>query len=168
MIDCRQVQTGDLTMPRAPPPCSISSTTWTQHAWMSIPRTPIICTWYLVFAMYIYIYVCLEASDYRFFVARTTNRHGHWVCCMPMGGKNSFKHTASSSVDHMVQVTVKRRLFLTTSVIPISRLKIVYSLDGGPSQGWMSAVLGKISKLIVVGFKNKQKERGKKAIIKYS
>ena len=66
-----------------------------------------------------------------------TNRYGHWVCwtsacCMSMGGKN----TASSSVEHVVQVKIKRLLFLVTSVTPISTLKVVvYSLDGGPSQG---------------------------------
>ena len=28
------------------------------------------------------------------FFSRTTNRHEHWVCWMPMGGKNSLmKHT---------------------------------------------------------------------------
>ena len=79
---------------------------------MSIYR---VCTWYfVVFAMY--TYACLEACDYRAFVASMTNRHGHWVCwtsaCwMSMGGKN----TASSSVEHVVKVTVKRRLFLVTS-----------------------------------------------------
>ena len=36
-----------------------------------------------------------------------------------MGGKN----TASSSVEHVVEVTVKSRLFLVTSVTPISTLK---------------------------------------------
>ena len=62
----------------------------------------------------VYLYVCLEACGCRAFVAinRMTNRHGHWVCwtcaCwMSMGGKN----TASSSVEHVVEVTVKRRLF---------------------------------------------------------
>ena len=90
---------------------------------MSIYRA---CTWYfVVFAMY--TYACLEACDYRAFVACMTNRHGHWVCgtsaCwMSMGGKN----TAISSVEHVVvEVTVKRRLFLVTSVTPISTLKIV-------------------------------------------
>ena len=45
------------------------------------------------------MYVCLEACDNRAFVARMTNRHGHWMCwttaacsaCwMLMGGKNSL------------------------------------------------------------------------------
>ena len=44
------------------------------------------------------IYVSLEACDDRAVVSRMTNRHGHWVCWMSMGGKNSFKHTASSSM----------------------------------------------------------------------
>ena len=26
------------------------------------------------------VYVCLEACDYKAFVSRMTNRHGHWVC----------------------------------------------------------------------------------------
>ena len=44
----------------------------------------------------------------------------------------------------MVEVTAKRRLFLVTAVTPISTQKWC-SLDGGPSQGWVSAVyLGKI------------------------
>ena len=55
---------------------------------MSIYRA---CTrYFVVFAMY--TYACLEACDYRAFVASMTNRHGHWVCwiitCwMSMGGK---------------------------------------------------------------------------------
>ena len=41
---------------------------------MSISR--VYHTWhFVVFAMY--GYVCLEACDYRAFVARMTNRHGH-------------------------------------------------------------------------------------------
>ena len=82
---------------------------------MSIYR---VCTWYFAaFAMYTCTtYACLEACDYRAFVPRMTNRHGHWVCwtsaCwMSMGRKN----TESSSVEHAVQV-----LFLVTSVTPIS------------------------------------------------
>ena len=60
--------------------------------------------------------LCLEACDCRAFAARVTNRHGHWACwtsaCwMSMGGKNCFKHTASISVEHVVEMTAKRRLF---------------------------------------------------------
>ena len=51
----------------------------------------------------------------------------------------------------MVEVTAKRRLFSVTSFTPIPTLKVIPvsgmpgSLDGGPSQGWVSAVyLGKI------------------------
>ena len=37
-----------------------------------------------------------------------------------MGGKRSFEsHTASSSVEHVVEVTAKRRLILATPVTPI-------------------------------------------------
>ena len=36
-----------------------------------------------------------------------------------------YKNTASSSVEHEVEVTAKRRLFLVTSVTPISVLKMV-------------------------------------------
>ena len=73
-------------------------------------------------------YACLEACDYRAFVASMTNRRGHWVCgtsaCwMSMGGKN----TASNSVEHVVEVTVKRRLFLVTIITPISTLKLIWS-----------------------------------------
>ena len=52
-----------------------------------------VCTWYFAeFAMY--TYACLEACDYRAFVASMTNRHGHWVCWtsaywMSMGVKNT-------------------------------------------------------------------------------
>ena len=94
---------------------------------MSIPR----CTWYLVFAMY--IDVCLEACDCRAFVAGMTNRQGHWVywIAVVLAGcrwvEKTVSNTASSSVEHVVQVTeTKRRLFLVTSVTPISTLKIVY------------------------------------------
>ena len=57
-IDCKQVQTGDLKMTRAPP-----------------------CTWY-IFLCICDVRICLSQSlcDYRAFVARMTNRHGHWVC----------------------------------------------------------------------------------------
>ena len=90
------------------------------HAWVYR-----VCTWHLV-VLAMYIYAWLEACDYRAFVARMTNRHGHWVgwtsaCWMSMGGKN----TASTSVEHVVEVTAKRRLFLVTSGTPIFTLKIV-------------------------------------------
>ena len=39
--------------------------------------------------MYVY-YVCLKACDYRPFVARTTNRHGHWVVLDVDGWKKQF------------------------------------------------------------------------------
>ena len=58
-----------------------------------------------------------------------TNWHGHWVCWMPIGGKSKqFKHTASSSVEHVVEVTTKLRMFLVTSITIYSRLqvKVVY------------------------------------------
>ena len=80
-------------------------------------------SWYIV-VLYIFGLsrsLWLRICEYRAFVARMTNRHGHWVCWMSMGGKNSFKHTASSSVERVVEVTAKRRLFLVTSVTPISR-----------------------------------------------
>ena len=72
----------------------------------------------------VYIYVCLEACDYRAFVARMTNQHVHWLgvldwCLSDVDGwkKTVLKHTASSSVEHVVEVTAKRRLFMVTSVI---------------------------------------------------
>ena len=69
-------------MPRAPPQENNPDATR-----MGIPR---MCLWYLVvFAMY--MHVCLEAYDYRALVANMTNRHGHWMCWMSMGGKNSVK-----------------------------------------------------------------------------
>ena len=99
-----------------------------------------VCTWYLAFAMH--ICVCLEACDYSelSFVARMTDRHGHtdWVCltvvlacsaCLmsSMGGENTAVTTTSSfkSVEHVIEVTAKRRLFLVTSVTPIPTLKMI-------------------------------------------
>ena len=60
-----------------------------------------------------------------------------------MGGKS----TAISSVEHVVEVAVKRRLFLVTSVTPISTLKkssIVYTA----ARHEVSAALGKIKSLV--------------------
>ena len=46
---------------------------------------------------------------------------------MSAGGKNNtFMHTASSSVEHVVEVTAKRQLFLVTSVTPICRLNMFF------------------------------------------
>ena len=83
---------------------------------------------------------------------------------MSMGGENTAVTTTSSfkSVEHAVEVTAKfkRRLFLVTSVTPISTLKVFLfflfcfvlssggwvkiklkaRLDGAPSQGWVSTV----------------------------
>ena len=64
-----------------------------------------------------------------------------------MGGENTAAAvtttSAFKSVEHMVEVTAKRRVFWVTSVTsvtPIPTLKVIlrstwYSLDGGPSQG---------------------------------
>ena len=94
-------------------------------------------------------YACLDACDHRAFVSSMTHRHGHWVCwtsaCwMSMGGKN----TASSSVEHKVEVTVKRRLFLVTSVTPISTLKLVQSRRR-PVTGLSVSGTWKISNLLL-------------------
>ena len=59
--------------------------------------TAYVGTWHLV---------CVEACDYRAFVSRMTNRHGRWMCwsrCRWV--ESSFKHTASGSVEHVVEVT---------------------------------------------------------------
>ena len=54
---------------------------------------------------------------------------------MSMGGENTATiNSYFNSVEHVVEVTAKRRLFLVTSVTPMSTLKM-YSLDGGPSPG---------------------------------
>ena len=71
------------------------------------------------------IYVSLEACDDRAVVSRMTNRHGHWVCWMSMGGKTVLNPHTSSSVEHLVEVIARRRLFLVTSVTPIFHTKIV-------------------------------------------
>ena len=52
-----------------------------------------------------------------------------WVCwtsasLMSMGGENTAT-SCFKSVEHVVEVTAKRRLFLVTSVTPISTLKKV-------------------------------------------
>ena len=90
-----------------------------------------------------------------------TNPNGLWVCWMSMGGKCSFKHTASGRVDHVVEVTAKRRLFWVTSVTPICETK--NSPGCGPSQGWLSAVLGNYPNNCCFGFINEGQQRGKKA-----
>ena len=41
-----------------------------------------------------------------------------------MGGENTA--TSFKSVEHVVEATAKRRLFLVTSVTPISTIKMVY------------------------------------------
>ena len=62
---------------------------------MSIPRV------YLVSCCYtcdeLYMSVSKLVTDYRAFVSRMTNRHGHWVWWMSMGGKSRFKHTQHSA-----------------------------------------------------------------------
>ena len=61
------------------------------------------------------------------------------ACLMSMGEENTTMRRSFNSVEHVVEVTAKRRLFLVTSVTPISTLKMVY-LDGGPPHGRVSAV----------------------------
>ena len=59
MLDCNcKLATGKLQEPRRHAPEKQP----TDATRMSIPRMYDICTWYLVFAMY--VYVCLEACDY--------------------------------------------------------------------------------------------------------
>ena len=53
---------------------------------------------------------------------------------MSMGEENTTMRRSFNSVEHVVEVTAKRRLFLVMSVTPMSTLKM-YSLDGGPSPG---------------------------------
>ena len=89
---------------------------------MSIPRMYVLGTLLYLRCM------CMSASKLvttsaETSVSRMTNQHGHWVYWMSMGGKSSFKHTASSSVEHVVEVTAKRRLFLVTSVTSIFQTK---------------------------------------------
>ena len=47
------------------------------------------------------------------------------ACLMSMGGENTATRSSSfKSVEHVVEVTAKRRLFQVTSVTPISTLKV--------------------------------------------
>ena len=65
-------------------------------------------------------------SIFNFFPAKTCQNStvpSRILSAMESLGEN--RHTASSSVTHVVEVTAKRRLLLITSVTPISSLKIV-------------------------------------------
>ena len=137
------VQTSDLKMPRALPPFS-RKTTQAPHTWVYRK-----CTWYLIFAMYVYgMYMSVpKLVTTTLFMSLRWRLSPGWrlgtdtgCAGLELAGCRWVQktvlntHTASSSVEHVVEVTAKRLLFLVTSVTPISTLK-KYSLDGGPSQG---------------------------------
>ena len=75
---------------------------------MSIPYVPGI----LLQAFTTYMPISKVMTTEILSLARMTNRHGHCVCWMSMGGKNSLVNkSAHSSVEHAVDVAAIRRLF---------------------------------------------------------
>ena len=67
------------------------------------------------------------------------------ACLMSMGGEHTATTSSFKSVEQVVEVTAKRRLFLVTSVTPISTLKMVKVWTAARHTSCVSAVyLGKI------------------------
>ena len=104
-IDCKQVQTGDLKMPTAPPPCS-RKTTQTPHA-----RVYRLCIWYLNCIRD--GCVCLSRSLWLQSFSRKDDESARTLgvldcCCIyvVLAGcrwveKNSFKHAQQAEVWNM-------------------------------------------------------------------
>ena len=112
------------------------------------PRTPHalvcrVCTWHLIVVLAMctwYVCVCLEAFDDGAFVLSIGTGTG----CAGCRWAGKAVYTTISSVEHVAEVTANRTLFLVTSATRIFQTKNSNGLDGGPSQGLVSVVLGKI------------------------
>ena len=133
-------------MPRAPPPCP-RKTTHRRHTQEYTCYYVCVCTWYLLLRMCMYLVscicdesICLSRSlwQYRaFFVARMTNRRGHWLgvldyvvltwCRWVEKTQQLLRSSSFKSVEHVVEVTAQKRLFLVKSVTPMFTLKMVQS-----------------------------------------